>query len=991
MARPVQLAPESLALVLSRLEAPAAAAGGAEEPGGHAVFRAFRRANARCFWDARLARAASRLAFQGWLRRAVLLVRAPAACLQVLRAAWARRALRPPRGFRIRALGDVFPVQMNPIAQAQFVPLAEVLCCAISDMNAAEIVVTQESLLEHLMKHYPGIAIPSQDILYTALGTLIKERKIYHTGEGYFIVTPQTYFITNTNPQEHKRARSDESREIPAFLTYLVSVESCAELAELARENTAPVSHCPSCQCFPDGCTQDPQEPPAAAELTRKGQKGLGESRPLVQNRAVSASEENPVPESTKPLPYTRGRDKGKKFGFSLFWRSMSRKEKSRRGHSSFSAQFPPEEWPVRDEDNLDNIPRDVEHEIIKRINPVLTVDNLIKHTILMQKYEEQKKYNSQGTSTDMLTVGHKYLSREGAKKRQGRSAKPGRRGHSHRDRHKARSQGSEPPPGSTGPEKHPKLPATQPTPRRKSPHEAVVQKPLGETPSERGSHLIYKKRINNPFQGLSHRRSPITKGRSHQKTSDLKSSQSRPKGKPFQRSRSLDSSRIPDGEAKQPRPEQGNDKLRAEPTHMSNSTVKPVSDDFRDHLLHYSQCSVLQKDSRRCSFRESRLTCDVYGRENKVTPEDLRERYSLSNMLGETTDTRNVLPSPGPSSLDQASFARRLVDNTTHQFQNLCLLDYPLGVDHLRQPERQDRDSEETRRRKAFVQEAETVSLENEVLSDDAQALYQNKGEDEDGACSSLYLDEDDFSENDDLCQMLPGHIEYSFSGKSQWSPLGKQKVTERSLTEYHSKMQRFEPPALKGSECCKPALLTNPGVSQKPNLSAESCGLNSGTPSGSNYEEDPSVAECVQASTSAERSIFDYYSSRKASAEAETPQDCVDTGKKAACWSQSAQNQEMRKQFTQKLELLNTTHMPVMAQDIQHEHRHLEGTENQSMAGDSGIDSPRTQSLASNNSVILDGLKRRQNFLQNFEGTKSSQTLTSNPLLQLTPVINV
>lgn len=49
------------------------------------------------------------------------------------------------------------------------------------------------------------------------------------------------------------------------------------------------------------------------------------------------------------------------------------------------------------------------------------------------------------------------------------------------------------------------------------------------------------------------------------------------------------------------------------------------------------------------------------------------------------------------------------------------------------------------------------------------------------------------------------------------------------------------------------------------------------------------------------------------------------------------------------------------------------------------------RTQSLASNNSVILDGLKRRQNFLQNFEGTKSNQPLTSNALLQVTPVINV
>ncbi|XP_054584870.1 storkhead-box protein 1 isoform X2 [Eptesicus fuscus] len=217
MARPVQLAPGSLALVLSRLETPKAA-GVAEDPGGHAVFRAFRRANARCFWNSRLARAASRLAFQGWLCRGVLLVHAPPASLQVLRDAWCRRALRPPRGFRISAVGDVFPVQMNPIAQSQFIPLAEVLCCAISDMNAAEIVVTQESLLEHLMKHYPGIAIPSQDILYTTLGTLIKERKIYHTGEGYFIVTPQTYFITNTNPQENKRVQSDE---IPACITYL--------------------------------------------------------------------------------------------------------------------------------------------------------------------------------------------------------------------------------------------------------------------------------------------------------------------------------------------------------------------------------------------------------------------------------------------------------------------------------------------------------------------------------------------------------------------------------------------------------------------------------------------------------------------------------------------------------------------------------------------------------------------------------------------------
>uniref|UniRef100_A0A452R8B4 Storkhead box 1 n=1 Tax=Ursus americanus TaxID=9643 RepID=A0A452R8B4_URSAM len=955
-------------------------------PDGRAVFRAFRRANARCFWNSRLARAASRLAFQGWLRRGVLLVHAPPASLQVLRDAWCRRALRPPRGFRIRAVGDVFPVQMNPIAQSQFIPLAEVLCCAVSDMNAAQTVVTQETLLEHLVKHHPGIAIPSQDILYTTLGTLIKERKIYHTGEGYFIVTPQTYFITNAAPHENKRDLSDESHPMPTCITYLVSVASCAELA---KENAAPISHCQSCRCFPDPCTQDVEETPAAAEMARKGQKGLQESRSLVQNRAVSVSVENHICESAKPLPETKDREKGKKFGFSLFWRSLSRKEKSRAEHSSFSAQFPPEEWPVRDEDNLDNIPRDVEHEIIRRINPILTVDNLIKHTVLMQKYEEQKHCNSQGTCTDMLPLRHKYPSKEGVRKRRGRSAKSRRQGHSRRDGHRAGSQGSEP--GSLRLEKHPKLPATQPTPRIKSPNEAVVQKPLDENLSVLGSHLIYKKRISNPFQGLSHRGSPITKGHNIQKTRDLKPSQTGPKGKPFQRSRSLDYSRIFEGGAKQPHAERCKDKPMAESISMSNSTVKPISEDFRDPPLNYSQCSVLQNGSQCCSFRENLLRYDVYGGKNEVIPEVLRKSYSPFDVLREAKETQHVLLSQGSSSSGRASSACRLVDNTIHQFQNLGLLDYPVSTNYLRQAERQDGDLEEISTRKTFVQEAENVGLENEGLSDDNQALYQNELEDDDGACSSLYLDEEDFSENDDLCQGLPGRIQYSFTGRSKWNHLGKQNVTERSLAEYNSKIHRSEPQVLKGNECYKPTgFFTNAGESQTPNLSAESGGLNSGTQSSFNYEEEPSVATCVQTATSAVGNLFDY--TRKADSGTETLQGSVgDTGKKPASWSQSAQNQGMRKPFTQQVELFNTSHVPVLAQELQHAHSHLEGTENQSMAGDSGIDSPRTQSLASNNSVILDGLKRRQNFLQNFEGTKSGQTLTSNSLLQLTPVINV
>ncbi|XP_030423975.1 storkhead-box protein 1 isoform X1 [Gopherus evgoodei] len=987
--RAVQLAPGSLALVLRRRRE------AAEEPSGAALFRAFRRANARCHWDAGLARAVSRVSLQGWLRGGVLLLQGPAAPLQLLRDAWLRRALRPPQGFLIRAVGDVSPIHMNPISQSQFVPLAEILCCAISDMNAAHVVVTQETLMDQLVKHYPGIATPSQEILYSVLGTLIRERKIYHTGEGYFIVTPHTYFIADNVMKNNKKFLLEDNCPLLPSTSYFVSMESSADLT---KENVPLVSHCRSCHCFPAQAifSEQRHEQLINHEPNGIGQKGSGELKPSVQNEPLSKSVETQSCDITKSLTSMKEKEKCKKFGLSLFWRSTSKKEKPKKKYSSFSAQFPPEEWPVRDEDHLDNIPRDIEHEIIKRINPVLTVDNLVKHTVLMKKFEEQKKYISKGTSTEMLTIKQKHLSKGCVLKKQSKMAKHHRKVQSNKEKQirktQRKSQVNEVMSENDKQEKFAER-VSHVT------NEVIAHEQLYEGATGVKSHFIYKKQIKNPFQGLPCRERLSTKGHKGQKNSQFKSRIQKQEWN-FQRSRSLDSSGTFDHEAIQSNAEKCSDKAKQNKSSHADRLAGRIVKGHFSECSNYPQCSTVQIDDICHYSRESSLSDYVYRGANKVIGDVPKPRFSYAEDMFEfKEEIKYPLSSKDTHQCDKPAIIYELLDQTSNQFQNFSLSNDPADANQFKQSENgaTQRLSIDKKNELMFNNTTnwpESVNPEKKGFTDD-QTLYQ-KVDDDDDACSSLYLEGDDYPKS------YEQQLSHTISETGEWSKGIQQIGTELSLrnwglsihpAECNTDVNQLDSCGHEENEShshSHSGSMDSSQEYQKMHLAREDCFYEQLSQFAyTHHEEEVDLAEHGV-------NILDFCKTNKGDLDVETlPNTPNEMREKLACWTLGLQTMEMRKKNGKKQQLFSSTHTTISGPNVQKELNNVEVTENQSITGDSGIDSPRTQSLTSNNSAILDRLKRRRSFLQNFEGinnsARSGRMLTENTLLQLTPVMNV
>ncbi|XP_051514302.1 storkhead-box protein 2-like isoform X1 [Myxocyprinus asiaticus] len=563
----LQIAPHSLAIVLSRVVAKdAPGVTESEEPPhhhtGYEIFADFKSLNMKYFWNKMVADAIAETFFLGWIDEHVLLIQGKEDHLEVLREAWMRRSLKPPQGFDIKYLGDVSPISMSPISQSQFIPLGEILCLAISAMNSARKTVTQETLIEHLATCFPGVPTPSMEILRHTLNMLVRERKIYPTPEGYFIVTQQTYFITpsliRTNSKWYHlderipdRMQQQQPCTSPHSGTMTPSTSGCV------RERTHHKNHS-------DSYNNSYREeiPSTHTSTLQKRSKEHKESSP------VSPPPQQPSEKSKNTLSFpfktetnsknkdgssSNGEKQSKKFGLKLF--RLSFKKDKTKHVATFSAQFPPEEWPLRDEEMPTTVPREVEMEIIRRINPDLTVENLARHTAVMKRLEEEKAQRNKANSS----------AQQSARSKRSRSHRKTQQGKASRSHSKTRASRGDPSEGSNLDISYDRDYKFYSSSLVRSPRETmmsmernrgkymvhsnpnIVESHFTTAPEWDVSGELAKRRTEMPFPEPSRAQSHSKVHRSHSHTQERKSRNER-SDKAKERSRSMDNSKGPLG-----------------------------------------------------------------------------------------------------------------------------------------------------------------------------------------------------------------------------------------------------------------------------------------------------------------------------------------------------------------------------------------------------------------------------------------------------------
>ncbi|GAB6024259.1 hypothetical protein CHUAL_008953 [Chamberlinius hualienensis] len=346
---------------------------------GFLIYQEFQEENRQCFWNSTLIESVSNLEYMGYIAPGTLLICGNEYYLEAIRSAWARRVLRSPANFIITRLGDVSGLEIQVIPQTQFTPLPEALCLVVSELNLDKQTASLGVIFSCLRERFSDMIIPNQEVVYGSLGKLIKDRKVYHTGDGYFVVTPETYHMTTvssaperpllmsneeaihklhggelmTSPkssntatrtrsiQTNMAADSDEDFFTSNYVSKSLSSDRHLSMSKLER--------CGSLRLSRKEKYKSEEMAPSEVNGGGKGRTNFIRSESMRLSPEKNRSQIRDINLKSSPAHKDKDVEKGEKLSMfsKLFRRSSSKRRKASKSpaKATFSAQFPPLEW----------------------------------------------------------------------------------------------------------------------------------------------------------------------------------------------------------------------------------------------------------------------------------------------------------------------------------------------------------------------------------------------------------------------------------------------------------------------------------------------------------------------------------------------------------------------------------------------------------------------------------------------------------------------
>ncbi|CAG9765994.1 unnamed protein product [Ceutorhynchus assimilis] len=330
---------------------------------GYLLFQGLLSSNSVCWWNNALNNATKGLIYYGYVNPGALLVGAEPCALEVLRNAWARRVLQPPPGYQIVAIEDIEQCNAAPVSQTQWTPLPEAVCAVVLRLSSQGRPAGIETIREALILAFPHVSPPSEQTLYDTLVQLSKERKLYNTSNGYYIVTPERK-RSRSQSRTRVRREQDNGYEYSSSpnKSILMSTEEAMAMVhgDITTLRDGNVTH----QCIQTNladviCGGNASDKilyprtkrrsssfPAQRSPDRRGSFRLWSSNRRLRRSAstrtihkhyadTSSSTEYPNSGDSTPTPKKE----------SLLSRIFRRSKRSQCQIGTFGAQFPPSEW----------------------------------------------------------------------------------------------------------------------------------------------------------------------------------------------------------------------------------------------------------------------------------------------------------------------------------------------------------------------------------------------------------------------------------------------------------------------------------------------------------------------------------------------------------------------------------------------------------------------------------------------------------------------